>query len=209
MSARKACLAAALLAACASTPETHFYRLSAPALILAREPIAGVLYIESLESDAVFSDDRIVYRTSPYKLDYYNYHRWTSPPAVHLTDYLRDAYARTGLFTRVVTASTPPPDAVLSGRVTGFEEVDESTTSWSGRLELELTLSDARSDAILWNQRYSESERIPERTPEGLAIALSAAMGRIVQSSVAALAQAMKAKPSVGAEVGPNPAVNP
>jgi uncharacterized lipoprotein YmbA len=209
MSARKAWLAAALLAACASTPETHFYRLAAPTLVLARQPIAGVLYVESLEADAIFSDERIVYRTSPYKLDYYNYHRWTSPPAVHLTDYLRDAYARSGLFSRVVTTSTPPPDAVLSGRVTGFEEVDESTTSWRGRLELELTLSDARSDAILWNQRFSESERIPERTPEGLAVALSTAMGRIVQSSAAALAQAMKAKPSSGTDGGPNAADTP
>jgi len=194
MNVRGACVAAALLSACASTPETHFYRLSAPTLTLAHQPVAGVLYVESFEADAVFSDDRVVYRTSPYKLDYYNYHRWTSPPAVHLTDYLRDAYARSGLFSRVVTASTPPPDAILSGRVTGFEEVDESASVWLGRLELELTLSDAQSTAVLWNQRFSESEPLAQRTPEGLAIALSTAMERIVQSSAPALAEAMRAK---------------
>lgn len=208
MNVRGAFVAAALLSACASTPETHFYRLSAPTQTLASQPVAGVLYVESFEADAVFSDDRVVYRTSPYKLDYYNYHRWTSPPAVHLTDYLRDAYARSGLFNRVVTASTPPPDAILAGRVTGFEEVDESASVWLGRLELELTLTDAQSMAILWNQRFSESEPIAERTPEGLAIALSTAVGRIVQSSAPALAEAMRAKAAATA-APPRPPENP
>jgi ABC-type uncharacterized transport system auxiliary subunit len=178
--------------ACASTPDTHYYRLSVPALTAAQQSVAGVLMVESFESDAVYSDDRIVYRASPYRLDYYNYHRWTSPPALHLRDYLRDAYARSGLFRRVTTSSLPDPDAVLSGRVTTFDEVDESETLWLGRVTLELTLSDARSSAILWTQRFDESERIPQRTPEGVAVALSAAMRRVVQASAPAIAAAMQ-----------------
>jgi ABC-type uncharacterized transport system auxiliary subunit len=180
--------------ACASTPDTHFYRLSSPALEAAREPIAGVLLVESLEADAVFSDDRIVYRGSPYRLDYYNYHRWTSPPAVHVTDYLRDAYGRSGMFRRVVTASLPEPDAVLAGRITAFEEVDESDTSWIGHLTLELTLSESRTSATLWSQRFEESERIPQHSPEGVAVALSAAMRRIVKASAPAIAEAMRVR---------------
>jgi ABC-type uncharacterized transport system auxiliary subunit len=187
-----ACVAGAV--ACASTPDTHFYRLLAPALEAAREPIAGVLLVDTLEADAVYSDDRIVYRASPYRLDYYNYHRWTSPPAVHLTDYLRDAYTRSGMFRRVITASLPEPDAVLSGRITAFDEVDESETSWIGRLRLELTLSEPRTSTTLWSQRYEESERIPQHSPEGVAVALSAAMRRIVHASAPAIAEAMRAR---------------
>jgi ABC-type uncharacterized transport system auxiliary subunit len=184
------CVACA--AACASVPDTHYYRLSTPTLAAADQAIAGILMIESFEADAVYSDDRIVYRASPYRLDYYNYHRWTSPPAVHLRDYLRDAFARSGLFRRVTTTSLPEPDAVLSGRVTTFDEIDESETSWVGRLTLELTLSDPRTSAILWAQRFDESEHIPQRTPEGVAIALSRAMRRVVQASAPAIAAAMQ-----------------
>jgi ABC-type uncharacterized transport system auxiliary subunit len=148
--------------------------------------------VDSFESDAVYSDDRIVYRASPYRLDYYNYHRWTSPPAVQLRDYLRDAYARCGLFRRVTASSLPEPDAVLSGRITAFDEVDESETLWVARLTLELTLSDPRTSTTLWTQRFEESERIPQRSPEGVAVALSAAMRRVVQTSAPAIATAMQ-----------------
>ncbi len=187
-----ACVAGAV--ACASTPDTHFYRLAAPELEAAREPMGGILLVESFDADAVYSDDRIVYRASPYRLDYYNYHRWTSPPAVHLTDYLRDAYTRSGMFRRVVTASLPEPDAVLSGRITAFEEVDESETSWIGHLTLELTLSEPRTSTTLWAQRFEEYERIPQHSPEGVAVALSAAMRRIVKASAPAIAEAMRAR---------------
>jgi ABC-type uncharacterized transport system auxiliary subunit len=184
------CVACA--AACASVPDTHYYRLSGPALTAASQAVAGILMVESFEADAVYSDDRIVYRASPYRLDYYNYHRWTSPPAVHLKDYLRDAYARSGLFRRVTTSSLPDPDAVLSGRVTTFDEIDESETAWVGRVTLELTLSDPRTSTTLWAQRFDESERIPQHSPEGVAVALSAAMRRVVQTSASAIAAAMQ-----------------
>jgi ABC-type uncharacterized transport system auxiliary subunit len=193
-----ACIACFVVVGCASTPDTHYYRLSAPAIEASRAPIAGVLFIESLEADAVYTDDRMVYRSSPNRLDYYNYHRWTSPPPVHLTDYLRDAYARSGLFRRVVTTSLPEPDAALSGRITAFDEVDESETSWIGKVTLELTLSDPRTSVSLWSQRFEEAERIPHHTPEGVAVALSAAMRRVVAASAPAIAEVMRARVQSG-----------
>jgi ABC-type uncharacterized transport system auxiliary subunit len=191
--------------ACASIPETHFYRLSPAVLSAVAQPIAGTLSIEPFESDSVYSDDRIVYRTSPYRLDYYDYHHWTSPPSLHVTDYLRNAYGRTGLFKRVVVGAEAMPEAVLSGRVTAFDEVDESQTSWAARLELELYLEDARTRRALWSQRYAESEPIKTRNPEGLAVALSAAMARVVQSSAPAVAHAMQ----IRGEPDPQPDLPP
>ena len=38
--------------------------------------------LESLETEAGYDDERIVYRTTPYRLDYYQYHRWSAPPGV-------------------------------------------------------------------------------------------------------------------------------
>jgi ABC-type uncharacterized transport system auxiliary subunit len=182
--------------ACASLPQTHFYRLTPARTEAAREPMAGVLAIQPLEADSVYSDDQILYRTGPTRVDYYNYHRWISPPAIQLTDYLRDALTRSGLFRRVQSTLDPNADAALAGRVVAFDEVDVSPAEWKGQVDLELELSDARTGAPFWSKRYAVSERIAERSPEGLAVALSAAMQRIVDASAPELANAMRSRPS-------------
>jgi ABC-type uncharacterized transport system auxiliary subunit len=182
------------MCACGSLPQTHFYRLTPATFSAVREPIAGVLAIATLEAEAVYSDDGIVYRTSPNKVDYYSYHRWTSPPAVQLTDYLADAFERTGLFRQVESEPSSVTQAVLSGRLTSFDEVDVTETQWIGRVELQLQLQDPRSGVMFWSKRYVESEPIAQRSPEGLAVALSVAMQRIVTSSATELASAMQAQ---------------
>jgi ABC-type uncharacterized transport system auxiliary subunit len=182
------------MGACGSLPQTHFYRLSPATFSTARQPIAGALAIATLEAEAVYTDDGMVYRTSPTKLDYYGYHRWTSPPAVQLTDYLRDAFERTGLFRQVEGEPSTVTQALLSGRVSSFDEVDVMQTQWVGRVELQLQLQDPASGLMFWSKRYVETEPIAQRSPEGLAVALSAAMQRIVTSSAPELASAMQSR---------------
>jgi ABC-type uncharacterized transport system auxiliary subunit len=178
--------------ACGSLPETHYYRLSPVTFNRVREPIAGSLAIATLQSAAIYTDDGMVYRTSPNKVDYYGYHRWTSPPAVQLTDYLLDAFERTGLFRQVETEPSGSTQALLSGRLSSFDEVDVTQTQWVGRVELQLQLQDPASGLMFWSQRYEESEPIAQRSPEGLAVALSAAMQRVVASSAPEVASAMQ-----------------
>lgn len=182
----------ACTASCGSLPPTHFYRLSVAPASLARTPIAGVLSLQSVEADTVYSDDRIVYRSSPYRLDYYNYHRWAAPPATLLADALRAGYDRSGLFRRVVTEFHASPDAVLSARLTAFDEVDRSATSWIAQLDVELWITDPESSAVLWRQQFTETEPIQTRSPEGLAAALSRAMAKVVGASAPAIASAMQ-----------------
>jgi hypothetical protein len=185
-------LAAAVAAAAATSwacsgkiPETRYYQLAAPAA----GPEAGrgelVLAIEPLSTDEAYQDERIVYRTSPYRLDYYNYHRWSAPPGVLVAGYLERALERSGRFRAVVREHERGPvlgedaPAVLGGRILAIEEVDESRTRWLGRLVVELTLEDARSGAVLWAEQLAEAEPLAAQSPEGLARALSIALGRI------------------------------
>jgi hypothetical protein len=76
----------------------------------------------------------------------------------------------------------------LGGRVIAFEEVDQSKTSWVGRIAVELTLTDTITNKVLWSQRFDETEPLPEQTPEGLARALSRAMARIARRALPAVA---------------------
>lgn len=167
---------------CGSRPDIRYYRLSYEALDVpkASEPSEVVLAIETLIGDAAYEDPRIVYRTSPYRLDYYYYHRWTSPPGVLVSDFLRSAYDQTGYFKTVVSGFSPEAPIFLAGRVAAFEEVDLERREWIGRVKLDLHLRDAQTGDIIWARTLTEEEPVDKLNPEGLAEALSRATARIV-----------------------------
>jgi ABC-type uncharacterized transport system auxiliary subunit len=188
MSAVKAALALVVLASCGGkVPETRYYQLAAP-------PAAGgagdqLLVLEPLATDGAYDDERIVYRTSPYRLDYYQYHRWSAAPGVLIGNYLEQALERSGRFRGVVRELDPAATVVLGGRVVALEEIDESRTQWRGHVVIELRLTDARTNSVLWTEQLEDSEPLTVQSPEGLARALSTAMARIAARCTPAIAE--------------------
>ena len=184
-------LALAALAACAGCggklPETRYYQLAVPDA----RPRSGesVLVLDALATEAAYDDERIVYRTTPFRLDYYQYHHWASAPGAMVSSYLEQALERSGRFRGVVREVTPDAPVVLAGRVIAIEEVDRSRTEWLGRIALELMLTDARSGEALWTEQFDETEPLRQQTPEGLAQALSVAMQRIVGRAAPVIAE--------------------
>lgn len=169
---------ALLLAGCAGkVPETRYYQLAVPdAPGAAHSPVKIVL--EPFTAESAYDDERIVYRTNPYRLDYYQYHRWSASPGVIVGNYLEEALEKTGKF-EVVRELEEGAPVVLAGRVLALEEVDTSPKQWTGRVVVELRLSDAKSGATVWSAQLEEREVLAKQSPEGLARALSTALGRI------------------------------
>ncbi len=182
-----AALSLAVAACVGKLPDTHYYQLTAP------ESKAGsgdnLLVLDTLTTDAAYDDDRIVYRTTPFRLDYYQYQRWSSTPGLMVGNYLEQALETSGKFRAVMRELTPDAPVVLAGRVVALEEVDRSKTLWVGRIVLELILTDATTGEALWTRHFDETEPLRRQTPEGLAAALSIAMSRIAAQTVPAVAE--------------------
>lgn len=179
-----------LLVACGGKlPETRYYQLVAPAS--ASRPGDLVIGLESFETDSGYDDERIVYRTTPYRLDYYQYHRWSAPPGVMIGNFLEQALERSGEF-RSVTRESERAPVVIRGRVLAIEEVDTSKTRWLGRIVVELTLGDSKTGAVLWSEQFEETEPLRTQQPEGLAQALSIAMTRIAKRATPSIVELAK-----------------
>lgn len=188
-----------LLAACGgSTPQVRYYQLASTA---APAPKSGdkVLVVETLNSETAYDDERIVYRNSPYKLEYYNYHRWVSSPGALVGGYLGQALARTGDFKAVLREQTADASLVLGGRIVALEEVDQDKTHWIGRVALELTLTDPKTGEVIWAQPYEETEPLTMQNPEGLARAVSTALDRIAKKAAPEIAERAAATKPVAA----------
>ena len=179
--------------------ETRYYQLAAPAA----KPPGGdlLLVLETLTTDAAYDDDRIVYRTTPFRFDYYQYQRWSSAPGVMVGNYLEQAFETSGRFRGVVREMTPDAPVVLAGRVLAIEEVDRSSTAWLGRVVVELMLTDARTSEVLWSAQLEETEPLPQMTPEGLAQALSIAMSRIAAQAIPVVAELTERQARAHADV--------
>ncbi|MBL0215007.1 MAG: membrane integrity-associated transporter subunit PqiC [Myxococcales bacterium] len=162
-------------------PDTHYYQLAAPTKVDRGGELTLVL--EALSTDQAYDDERIVYRTTPYRLDYYQYHRWSAAPGTMVGNYLEQSLERSGRFRAVTRELTADAPAMLGGRVVAIEEVDASKGSWAGRIVLELTLTETKTNRLLWTEQFEETEPLTRQTPEGLAQALSVALGRIADKA--------------------------
>lgn len=179
-------IVAAFTSGCAGrTPPTRYYDLASPPMRTAGG--GPVIALDLLNTDDAYDDERIVYRTSPYRLDYYDYHRWSASPGVMIGNYLERGLESSGLFAGVVRETTRDVGAVLAGRVVALEEVDVTPKAWQGHLVLELRLLDPRTGEVLWAQQYEERQPLAKQSPEGLAEAISTAMARIVERAAPAI----------------------
>jgi ABC-type uncharacterized transport system auxiliary subunit len=177
------------VAACGgAAPETRYYQLATPTAPEKATAGGTQIAVEPLTADGAYADERIVYRLDPVRLDFYDYHRWSTSPGAMLGCYLEQALARSGQFASVTHAATSSTTAVLGGRVVALEEVDVDTQHWVGHVAIELTLRDAKTSAIIWARTFDQREPEAVRSPEGLARAVGVAMGRIVDSAAPELA---------------------
>ena len=104
-------------------------------------------------------------------------------------NYLEQALERSGKFRAVVREATPDAPVVLGGRVVALEEVDVAPQRWMGRVVVELTLTDTKTGATVWTEQCEESQPLTAQNPEGLAVALSEAMARIVAKTAPKIAE--------------------
>lgn len=186
-----------VIAACGgSVPETRFYQL-ASTTHAAEHTGATALAVEALTTDGAYDDERMVYRVNPYRLDYYNYHRWSAAPGTLIGNYIEQAFAKSGRFRAVVHEASEATPVVLGGRVIALEEIDSTKASWQGRIVIELTLTDNATNQVLWSEQFEETENLPVQNPEGLARAISAALDRIVKRAIPSVAAAAEKQTQV------------
>lgn len=177
--------------ACGSAPpEIHHYMLDiAPSQSTGEAAQRPVLGIEQFSADAAYDESQIAYRKSPYTVNYYYYHRWAATPGLLLTDAMRRGYDKSGLFQSVMAGQIARADVILTGHVSAIEEIDVSEEQWVGHVVLDLRLRDGRTGTLLWTKSFDERAPMSERSPTGLAQAVSKVVTKIVEQSAPQIAQ--------------------
>ncbi len=176
---------------CAGTPLRYYQaRVSEAEVESAARQLDASLAVSSFAVDEAYDDQRIVYRTSPHRFDYYHFHRWSSNPGELVSVVLREAFRKSGHFAHVVGGFDARADFVLHGRVVALEEVDTSDDQWQVHVAVELTLREGATGHVLWSTRVDEHQAITQQTPEGVAVGAGRALTRVARVTAPAIASA-------------------
>ena len=138
-------------------------------------PRDGVLrlLVEPVKTNHLYDDFRIVYRLSPYQVNYYSYDFWIGKPAELVQHFLVDYFRRCGHFERADDELLrQDPDLVLRSELRVFEEIDEKS-SWYARLSMGFELLDYRSGAVVLKYEFDRRRSLPERDVRHLPGAIS------------------------------------
>lgn len=146
-------------------------------------PTGQTIKIERFSVARAFNTQAMVFRPAPYQLDSYASNRWMINPGDMVSDYLLRDLRNSGLF-KAAFSFRDLEDAryVLEGSVDEFLEIDSNETR-TAALTLSITLFDfSRSGAVnrlLFQKKYRATEPITDKTPTGLAQAMSSGMAKL------------------------------
>jgi ABC-type uncharacterized transport system auxiliary subunit len=157
-----------------SVPPIHYYTLAVPGPPPARLP--GPVEIGRFTADPPYATARLAYRVSPYRLDYYVYHRWAADPPRLLAITVRDYFADAG---------APGEPLIVSAHLRRLEEVD-AAEAWRGELAVDVTVD--RGGRTLLARSFTASEPAEHHTPEAVVAALSRALARVLAELTRTLA---------------------
>jgi ABC-type uncharacterized transport system auxiliary subunit len=187
-----------VLAACGKPPNLiNRYVLDYPPPVVSRlSPLDTAIKIELFAVDESINRPEMVYKVNPYKTGVYQYNRWRTDPGYLATDYLTRDFRDARLFKAVFSYDRSSKARFhLEGGVVDFQEND-TPAPWQAALTLNVTLLDTDeenvADKVMFQRTYQTQVVMSARTPQGLAEAMSSAMGQVSKKIIDDVYRAVK-----------------
>ncbi len=164
------------LTGCMSSAGKQYYQLFLPSSMPGAAASQGntaaprldkILMVEPVEIEAIYNDYRVVYRTSPYQLNYYSYHFWIKKPGKLIRDSIREYLEVKQVFPRVITGfSMGNPDLILKASVHVIEEVDRPGP-WYAHLKMDIEIKDFKTgEAVLFHSFNRQKQLIMKKVSQ-------------------------------------------
>lgn len=158
-------------------PAIQYYVLAVPGT--PPTPLTAPLEMGSFTADQPYATERIAYRTSPYRIDYYVYNRWAADPRSMVAAAARDYLGK-------APAADDGPPLELSAHIRRIEEIDEPNGTRQGAIAVDVKV--VQDGRIVLAHDYGETEPAKSANVESVVEAQSRALGRILDQVAAALA---------------------
>jgi ABC-type uncharacterized transport system auxiliary subunit len=173
-----------------SLPEKKYYQIPLNTAVPTAPPFPASLLVERCEIDSLYDDFRIVYRVSPYEINYYSYKFWAEKPSKLIRDSVIRYVEGGRLFPKLYLE--PTKDAVdwtLRCMIRRIEEID-GEPAWAARLDMRIEVIDSKSGVRLAERSFDRQEPLPRKEVGEMPAVLS----RILGEELAALFTELRRK---------------
>jgi ABC-type uncharacterized transport system auxiliary subunit len=180
---------AALLMGCGSVPMKQFYVLNyLPSTQRERlNPAAYpcIIRLREFDIEEAYNRPQIVYRQSPFELEYYAYRVWAVKPARMITDMAYKHLVTANLASTIIRRfdEGPNPDYEITGIIEAVEEYD-SDELWFAHLAIRFNLVRISDGKSLYTRRFDVRKRVYQHKPENVIRELSALMEYMMNQAI-------------------------
>lgn len=175
-----------ILSACfgSQTAKRYFQLQLANNTFRATKKLAKIIMLDTVRVKQLYDDFRIIYRISPYEINYYSYDFWAKKPGKLIFDTIVDYLYITKIFIRVdEKLSLPEPDLLMKVTLNSIEEVDIGNV-WYARLSMMVEILHFKSGEVILNASFDSKKRLPSRKvvhlPRALSIILQEELKKIM-----------------------------
>ncbi len=177
-------------------PLTHYYTFHPQPLSSGKSKAATypkILAIDTFQADAPYQQERLVFRTSPYEVNFYEYRKWLRPPTELVTEQVFRAFKTSGKF-QDVRQYESGADYLLQGRIVMFEQWYEDQQASTIHVGIRYALMTLDEERIIWADTIETSETTPSLDILETIQAFETALQHNIQQAIASLEQAFDHK---------------
>jgi uncharacterized lipoprotein YmbA len=132
-----------------------------------------ILMLAPVEVEEIYSDYRVVYRISPYELNYYSYHFWIEKPDKMVHDAIRDYLMGERVFAKTISRFTEgEPHLLMKTTVYVIEEVD-TPLRWYAHLKMAFEIKEFKSGKTVVFYTFNRQVPVGIKKVEQIPIVLS------------------------------------
>lgn len=167
--------------ACMSSAGRQYHQLFLPVNRIAQDSgsttpqplIDKTILVEETTTDEIYNDYRVVYRESPYQLNYYSYQFWAKKPGKLVRDVIFEYLHSNRVFKKTISHySEGDPDLLLKAFVYIIEEIDRSDV-WFAHLKMDIQVKEFKTNKLLFLHSFNRRKQLNSKKVEQLPVALS------------------------------------
>lgn len=175
------------LAGCfSSSPDKKYFQINLAASP-ATAPFDRSLVVDRFDINSLYDDFRIIYRVSPFEINYYAYQFWAEKPSKLLRDSLIRYLEASRLFSKIQLEPTKDAgDWLFRCTVHQIEEVD-APGAWSARLSMKIEVADTKTGTVLVSRSFDRQEPLSRKDVSEMPGVLSRILGEELKALFAEL----------------------
>jgi ABC-type uncharacterized transport system auxiliary subunit len=135
--------------------------------------IDKILLVEKIDIEEIYNDYRLVYRESPFQLNYYSYKFWIKKPDRVIRDAIVQYLSNKKVFNKVIIEFFEwEPDLIMKVRTNIIEEYDIGE-NWFAHLSMKFKIIDFKSGEVILTHKFDRKKRLIIKKVDNIPVCLS------------------------------------